>query len=68
MLTEKVPLEDGLGFMSRGMQIIDIYEYYAFSLYEDLLDHITALGYYAVNPFGYVYEQDYLTGEYFIVE
>ena len=50
------------------MQIIDIYECYIFSLYEDLPDHIATLGYYAVDPFGYVYEQDYLTGEYFIVE
>ena len=68
LLAEKVPLENGQGFMSRGTQIIDIYECYTFSLYEDSPDHIATLGYYAVDPFGYVYEQDYLTGEYFIVE
>lgn len=68
LLAEKVPLENEQGFMSRGTQIIDIYERYIFSLYENSPDHITALGYYAVDPFGYVYEQDYLTGEYFIVE
>ena len=68
LLAEKVPLENGQGFMSRGTQIIDIYECYTFSLYEDSPDHIATLGYYAVDPFGYVYEQDYLTGEYYIVE
>ena len=68
LLAEKVPLENEQGFMSRGMQIIDIYECHTFSLYEDLPDHIATLGYYAVVPLGYIYEQDYLTGEYFIVE
>lgn len=52
----------------RGTQIIDIYKCYTFSLYEDSPDHVTTLGYYAVDPFGYVYEQDYLAGEYYIVE
>ena len=54
--------------MSRGTQIIYIYECYTFSLYEASPDHIATLGYYAVDPFGYVYEQDISTGEYFIVE
>ena len=43
LLAEKVPLENEQGFMSRGMQIIDIYECYTFSIYEDSADHI-------VNP------------------
>ena len=68
LLAEKVPLENEQGFMSRGTQIIDIYECYTFSLYDDSPDNIATLDYYAVNPFGYIYEQDYLTGEYFIVE
>ena len=58
----------GARFPLHGIQVVDYYECYIFSLYEDLPDHITTLGYYAVDPFGYVYEQDYLTGKYFIVE
>ena len=65
---EAVPLSEGQGFLCHGIQVVDYYECYIFSLYEDSPDHITTLGYYAVDPFGYVYEQDYLTGEYFIVE
>ena len=65
---EAVPLSEGQGFLCHGIQVVDYYECYIFSLYEDLPDHITTLGYYAVDPFGYVYEQDYLTWEYFIVE
>ena len=65
---EAVPLSEGQGFLCHGIQVVDYYECYIFSLYEDLPDHITTLGYYAVDPFGYVYEQDYLTGEYYIVE
>ena len=65
---EAVPLSEGQGFLCHGIQVVDYYECYIFSLYEDSSDHITTLGYYAVDPFGYVYEQDYLTGEYFIVE
>ena len=68
LLAEKVPLENEQGFMSRGTRIIYIYECYTFSLYDDSPDNIATLGYYAVDPFGYVYEQDYLTWEYFIVE
>ena len=48
--------------------MVDYYECYIVSLYEDWPDHLVTLDYYAVDPFGYVYEQAYLTVEYFIVE
>ena len=61
MLAEAVPLAQGQGFLcQRDRRSSIIYECYTFSLYEDSPDHIATLGYYAVDPFGYVYEQDYL--------
>lgn len=64
LLAQVVPLSEGQGFMSLGTKIIDIYECYAFSLYEDTPDHYATLGYYVVDPYGYVYEEDIVTGEY----
>ena len=63
-LAELVPLSEGQGFRYLGTEMMDIYECHSFALYEDTPDHIATLAYYLVDPSGFVYEHDIITGEY----
>lgn len=63
-LAKLVPLSAGQGFKYLGTEMMDIYECHSFSLYEDTPDHIVTLEYYLVDPSGFVYEHDIITGEY----
>ena len=63
-LAELVPLSDGQGFRYLGTEMMDINECHSFSLYEDTPDHYATLAYYLVDPSGFVYEHDIITGEY----
>ena len=63
-LAKLVPLLDGQGFRYLGTEMMDIYECHSFALFEDTPDHIVTLAYYLVDPSGFVYEHDIITGEY----
>lgn len=63
-LAQLVPLSEGQGFRYLGTEMMDINECHSFSLYEDTPDHIVTLAYYLVDPSGFVYEHDIITGEY----
>ena len=60
----KKPLENGQGLMSEERRSLISMNAIPFPYTKIRPITSSTLSYYAVDPFGYVYEQDYLTGEY----